>query len=401
MQDEDNTSFLVIYHDKCPDGLTAKSIAQLHFERVNVQNKIAYYAGKHGDIFPVELAEDKIVYFLDFVYPEDQFVAIKNVAKKIYVLDHHISNLNYLEKYKDYDKVNTRYCTTSKSGAGIAWSFFFPKSPEPSIVTYIQDRDIWSWNSNQTKPFLTALEKDGINQDIYYDILKLYVQENFQEYNRVIEDITEKGKAYLEYFNSVCEQLSKDYSYVNFKNYKNIPIINCPSKFASEVGNLIAEQHPKSFVILYNIREQEVRLSFRSVSFDVTAPASLFKGGGHKQAAGARISLDQFCNTFKVTKKEDLPLVYSYSETLKPILELLSAILVIEKNIADSVSDEDFVMNITINTLKELAKLLNRTSDKHDPYCFEIEDDMLYVYDYETHIHSDINLIYQVHMKEV
>ena len=55
------------------------------------------------------------------------------------VIDHHITAQ---EALKGLD-----YCVfdMEQSGATLTWQYFFPKKPIPSMLSYIEDRDLWRW----------------------------------------------------------------------------------------------------------------------------------------------------------------------------------------------------------------------------------------------------------------
>jgi nanoRNase/pAp phosphatase (c-di-AMP/oligoRNAs hydrolase) len=75
-----------------------------------------------------------------------------------------------------------------------------------------------------------------------------------------------------------------------------IPVVNT-SQLPSEIGNRLCEDYPGADYALmwYERRDGEVQLSFRSVGpFDVGRLAASIGGGGHKNAAGARISWATF-----------------------------------------------------------------------------------------------------------
>ena len=77
--------------------------------------------------------------------------------------------------------------------------------------------------------------------------------------------------------------------------------------FQSEIGNILAEKLGEA-VALFNIKGYQVRFSFRSVEGQSPSALDLAKilgGGGHKNAAGASIPLEQFCKIIKFSEEGD------------------------------------------------------------------------------------------------
>lgn len=90
---------------------------------------------------------------------------------------------------------------------------------------------------------------------------------------------------------------------------------------------------------------------------------------------------------------------YKYNhKVMGELLEALFAITTLEKYYYTNniVIYEDTLMDMTIKLLVELSILLGRNVEQDQPYCFEQEGDTICVYNYDTKIHSDINLIYKI-----
>ena len=79
---------------------------------------------------------------------------------------------------------------------------------------------------------------------------------------------------------------------------KTIGIANCNFMHASLVGHYIMDNHPKyDFAMAYRITGNGVTLSLRSEDHkdDVSYFAQTYLGGGgHRNAAGARLSVEEF-----------------------------------------------------------------------------------------------------------
>lgn len=54
-------------------------------------------------------------------------------------------------------KLNHFHFDNNRSGALLAWDHFFPDSPPPQTLLYIQDRDLWKWELPHSKQISNAL----------------------------------------------------------------------------------------------------------------------------------------------------------------------------------------------------------------------------------------------------
>jgi nanoRNase/pAp phosphatase (c-di-AMP/oligoRNAs hydrolase) len=71
--------------------------------------------------------------------------------------------------------------------------------------------------------------------------------------------------------------------------------VNANALFASELGNLLAEQSGTFGLIWQLSGDGEIKASLRSkADFDVAAIAARYGGGGHRNAAGFRMASAQF-----------------------------------------------------------------------------------------------------------
>lgn len=404
-----NKNYVIIYHDNCSDGFTAAAIAQLFFSyNTDLNCKVEYVPGKHGQSLDSSInLKDKIVMFLDFTYPLEELKTIINQSEAVYFLDHHvtgINNIKTLDKDSDYCVKIFNFSSMEKSGARIAWDFFSSEDTSkkfgnsiPKTVTYVENRDLWKL-TDETVYYLTSLEKDGISIDLYKNEINSYIANHYLDYQDRIQHHITHGKVLREYFNSLVKKQMSKVSYASFNSYQNIPIINCSTfEFVSDLGNLIAQEHPDTFVILYNIDNlKDVKLSFRSIKFDTTLVAKLFGGGGHKNASGACLSVTDFFKTFNISEKPPAIPTYEYEEELADVIDKLFSVINLEKYEFTSHYIDDYLLDITINLLQDLSILLGRDPEEDEPYCFEQEDGIIYVYNYDTKIHSDINLIYKI-----
>ena len=106
----------------------------------------------------IEACKDKVVYVGDFSFTKDELEELTKVTKSIIVIDHHLSAF---ESIGDLDYV---HIDLEKSGARLAWEFFFPLTVKaPILIALIEDRDLCIMVSNLLSNAVEAIKKINKN----------------------------------------------------------------------------------------------------------------------------------------------------------------------------------------------------------------------------------------------
>lgn len=269
----DDTS-LVIYHGRCMDGFCAAWIARKFFLDRGVQPKM--FAADHDGTLPPDVS-GREVYILDFSYKPDQMRQLYKEAAYLTVLDHHKTALESLRDVKLGPGV---YFDTERSGAGMAWDYFFI-GKRPWLVDYVEDRDLWRFalpNSHEVNAYIGTLPFD-------FDV--------WDSLDVGISFAVEHGKTVLAKVRKYCEQMILEARPVDFQGY-TVPVVNAPVTDVSELLDLLIRREfaPAGGFPVFSIawrqrKDLRFEYSLRSVgSFDVSAIAKLYGGGGHPNAAG-------------------------------------------------------------------------------------------------------------------
>jgi oligoribonuclease NrnB/cAMP/cGMP phosphodiesterase (DHH superfamily) len=79
------------------------------------------------------------VLICDFSYKKDTMLKLVSEAKTLAIIDHHKSAEEDLKDISDENKV----FRMDHSGAFLTWAYFYPLSPMPLLIKYIEDNDIW------------------------------------------------------------------------------------------------------------------------------------------------------------------------------------------------------------------------------------------------------------------
>ena len=316
MQNRKELYNYVIYHKNCLDGFTGYFILTL---TNTIDDKAFIYPDvPSATIIPPNI-NNKNVIIIDVAYKKSILSEIMKKASKVTFIDHHISirddvaSLNVTIPHKViYDE--------QKSGASLAWNYFFPKRKIPYLVKYIEDNDIGAWKLKHTIPFISALE---VMYPTNPTIENLYHWKKLLDKKEIIR-LIKKGYIYNEYRDYLIDQNIRRYSmelfpgekvYNMYSNFFESPgqykviVYNgsgCPS--SSHLSIKFLQKIKCDFIIFWvlNMDRKEYVLQFRSTNVDVSEIAKLFGGGGHTLASACAIPTSKF-NITDLFMPESLP----------------------------------------------------------------------------------------------
>jgi len=224
---------------------------------------------------------NKHIVFVDYCLPRSIMEVLKPKAKSLIVLDHHASAEKDMQGFPDAEQ--HLYFDMHQSGATLSWNYFFQDQEIPLLFRYIEDKDIWRWAFTDSEAFSAGFST--VNFD--YPTLNTLLDNG----EKGVFDIIGKGKAILEYKNSVRDSHVKRATPCRLKiapQYKGL-IVNGSTQ-ASEIGNAMCKVPGVQFGAIWNYdgNKKSIYVSLRSDSdeVDVSIIAKQLGGGGHKRAAG-------------------------------------------------------------------------------------------------------------------
>jgi oligoribonuclease NrnB/cAMP/cGMP phosphodiesterase (DHH superfamily) len=281
---------LVIFHGPgCLDGMAAANSMYTLFG-----TQADYVVGRYQSNDEIDF-RGKEVYLVDFSYKRSFILEnILPVAKSLTIIDHHKSALEDLAGLDTLfpAQVNMAWCSNDYSGAVLAYLFTrsvairdYQKSPcyVPPLLLVIQDRDLWKFEIPGTREITAALFARRID----YKSIGMYV--GMGSLNSLVID----GNVLLEAHEKECEVLLKIatrlmHFQVSPEDCYPVDVTNCPPKYASDMGNMLAKQ--QLFGATYYDTQLHREFSLRSIGdFDVSEVAKVFGGGGHRNAAGFKV----------------------------------------------------------------------------------------------------------------
>ena len=272
-----------VYHGTCQDGLGAGWVVDSYLHTVKGHKEyikdVTYVQGVYGVVAPeLNNLEGKVLILTDFSYKRNTMRRLAATAKHILVLDHHASAERDLVDLPDNVTVDFRM---DESGSTVAWKFFYPDTTVPSLLNYIRDRDLWLFELEGTKEISAALFSYPYSFgtiDMFINAPEVLIVEG--------EAICRRATADIQSLLPIVTRTMKISGYT-------VPVANLPLVFTSEAGNILAENQP--FAACYWDTATGRVFSLRSVEggVDVSKIAELFNGGGHKHAAGFKLSYEE------------------------------------------------------------------------------------------------------------
>ena len=263
---------LCIYHGACRDGFCAAWVVH------RVHPKADFFAGFYGQ--PPPDVTGRAVVLVDFSYPRDVLEDMASKAASLLILDHHKTAEEALRGFADGKQNASTVFDMHRSGAGLAWDYFFSGAPRPWLVDYVEDRDLWRHRLDDSKTinaWLALLPFDFAPWDMAAQA--------------ELDVAREGGSAALMKTEQYVREVAKNARAVRFRGYST-RIVNAPQVDISELLDELARQSPDlAFVMGWWQRADRVfQYSLRSRGdFDVSELARQFGGGGHKNAAGFQV----------------------------------------------------------------------------------------------------------------
>lgn len=248
------------------------------WKALKATNELMFIEVQYGQEPPYEalrgFAPDR-VYIVDFSYKSDVLKPFLDEFDT-FIIDHHKSSLPELEAtFCDPLRVYETYIhDVNHSGCVLTWNHFFSVEEEiPEILLYVQDRDLWKFeleNSKEINAFIASLPKDFEEWDQFYT-----------------PEAYDAGRAIIRLQEQAIERRLKDVRMVKIAGHV-VPCVNA-SENISELGAAMCEAYPDApFSVSYCDRGDGKRsYSLRSRNgFDVSKVVKAFGGGGHFAASG-------------------------------------------------------------------------------------------------------------------
>jgi oligoribonuclease NrnB/cAMP/cGMP phosphodiesterase (DHH superfamily) len=271
---------LCIYHGLCADGFTAAWVVWKSFGEGNVD----FHAATHGD--PPPEVGNRDVYVVDFSYPRPVIEEMARHARKLTVIDHHITAAQELEGLLRNDGIVDGVFDMEKSGCLLTWEWFFKDRQPPQALLAVNDRDLWKFELPWTREIFLALTSYPYDFETWDTTMEDDRLESLRQ-----EGVTLSRKQQKD----IAEIIAAGNHLITIAGH-TVPACNVPSIWASEAGHILAQGHP--FAACFWIDGDKIAFSLRSTpdGLDVSEIAKQFGGGGHQHAAGFKLPWTAYRN---------------------------------------------------------------------------------------------------------
>ncbi|MFV3383095.1 DHHA1 domain-containing protein [Pseudomonas sp. NY15354] len=276
---------LCIYHGNCADGFGAAWTVRRCLGAKNVE----FLAAHHG-MTPPDVT-DRAVIIVDFSFPLETLQVMAQHAQAVLILDHHKTAAEALAELErapthfhawtyDSPKLSAVF-DMNRSGAGIAWDFFFPEYQRPALINHIEDRDLWRFKLDGTREILANLFSHPQDFEVWDELMQ-------QPMRAAIAAGTAINR---KHHKDVAELVASSKRRMLIAGH-DVPAANLPYIHASDAGHLMAQG--EKFAACYQDTANHRYFSLRSSDegIDVGEIAKQYGGGGHRNAAGFKVPFD-------------------------------------------------------------------------------------------------------------
>lgn len=262
---QEQKKVVCIYHANCLDGMASAWVVKHFFD--NSGTEVEFIPGTYGVAAP-EL-KDCLIYLVDFSYKRDVLLKLME-DNQVVLLDHHETAAKDLQGLFEIDQTH--------SGAMLAWKYFFGSQRPPVQLEYVQDRDLFQFKLTHTKAWTMAAFSYPIDFKHFDELMR-----------RPVQEMVAEGQVLIRKENSDIGKFMPNVRRMKI-NGQDVPVVNAPYMYASEIGALLAKDN--DFAVVYNDSVDERQFSLRSRKDGgdhVNVVAEAFGGGGHMNAAGFKI----------------------------------------------------------------------------------------------------------------
>jgi oligoribonuclease NrnB/cAMP/cGMP phosphodiesterase (DHH superfamily) len=283
------SKIFVLYHGPtCVDGFAAAWAVH----RVLGDFEVSYTPMQYGDKLPEGIGRHDVVFMLDFSMKRAAIEKLARSVRALTVIDHHKTAKEELEGLDGTIPGLHVVFDMDRSGAVLAWEYFFPNQPVPQLLLYVQDRDLWTWQLPWSRAVSAALALEPKKFAVWDWMYDKWSTPWLPQFVIRGDSILDAQKAHVD---AIVQHavLADVGGWI-------VPVVNSPI-FQSELGEALCAKYPNApfsavfFVkggvsgegnITFDLDEADEVWSLRSKgTFDVSTVAKAFGGGGHAPAA--------------------------------------------------------------------------------------------------------------------
>jgi len=266
---------ICIYHSNCLDGFGAAWVV-----RKALGNEVEFHKGIHQQ--PPPDVTGLHVFLVDFSYKKAVLEDMLKTAASITILDHHVSAEKDLSELLISGEIKGLF-DMDKSGAMLAWEWFYPQQQAPKLIGHIQDRDLWQFKLDGTREIYSALSSYPYDFEVWDKLMASSEHElgALKRDGQAIERRLQKD---------VKELIASGVRRMSIGGY-DVPVLNASSAYVSDAGNIMSVGEPFAACYWDHPDGRSFSLRSREEGIDVAEVAKKYGGGGHKNAAGFTVKI--------------------------------------------------------------------------------------------------------------
>ena len=291
---------LCIYHGNCADGFGAAWVVRKFFGADQVDFHAGFYGAEPPDV------TDRNVIMVDFSFKRPVLDAMSLKARSILILDHHKTAAEDLaglqapfggaDWQRHVDNIYQDICEgaggrpyalfdMNRSGAGLAWDFFFPNQKRPALIDTIEDRDLWRFKLAHTREVQANVFSYPYDFRTW-DFLMARGKDHMG-----IQDMAQEGGAIERKHHKDIAELVEASKRRMIIGGHNVPVANLPYTLSSDAGHLMCAGEPFAACYMDTPRGRVFSLRSTDAGVDVSRVAKRYGGGGHRNASGFQMPI--------------------------------------------------------------------------------------------------------------
>lgn len=278
---------VLLYHTDNDGFGAAFAFSQYHPD----SNDFDYVEYEYGSTLPHDLELYERIFFCDVTPDLGDLKDLLLNGCRVTIIDHHVSFADRLEEsglLENHGLDLGFYYSPDHSGTYLAYAFcwfasytqpidglvwdtgYFPRIKAPILFQYIQDRDLWNWELDDSREINAGL--DSVNK-------------GFATWAKYLFDVTQLydlGRGIVTHIDATVQMIAKQT--LDVWEDGRFGLCNCTSHW-SEVGNYIVDELGYETAFLYyDLGNSNRKWSIRGNN--ARKFAEIAGGGGHPNAAG-------------------------------------------------------------------------------------------------------------------
>lgn len=274
--DADPRDAVVVYHAGCTDGLVSALVLWYL-----LGDDAVYIPFRHDFTPELDRFRHRNVVSVDFAWSRADTLRVKEVARSVLVLDHHISNIGALS-----DLDGCYFAPSGQCAARFVLGTFrddlhhtVPLANLQWLIGYVEDRDLWRWELPDSRAINAALHLWPKNDFGVWDRRLRFDQ------TVIRERLCLEGDVLLQQADMIVNTLARGARSRDFCGYTALEVNS--GVFWSELGEKLGTR--ADIVVMWaqqNSGQYRYELRSRNPEIDLAQLAAQFGGGGHRSAAG-------------------------------------------------------------------------------------------------------------------